>query len=81
MCVVLLCVLGPESWFDLTTLKKYPSNIQGYNTSVDSPLEKIPVFIRAGWYFIVANSTASILSVVVIILLLLLYYDFVIYVI
>lgn len=39
---------GSEGWFDLASLKKYPANSRGQRTTVDAPMDKIPVFIRAG---------------------------------
>jgi alpha 1,3-glucosidase len=39
---------GPESWYDLLTLFKYSPSPAGQKTTVKAPIERIPVFIRAG---------------------------------
>jgi alpha 1,3-glucosidase len=39
---------GPNDWFDLTTLKAYSPSNPSTKTSIEAPLDKIPVFIRGG---------------------------------
>jgi alpha 1,3-glucosidase len=43
-----ICFVGSEAWFDLQTLFKYAPSPTGQKTTVKAPLERIPVFIRAG---------------------------------
>jgi alpha 1,3-glucosidase len=39
---------GPTAWYDLFTLRKVDASKPGEKTSIDAPIETMPVFMKAG---------------------------------